>query len=79
MNYGDGGLSASDVALLTKGNNNGFGDGMGSWWIIIFLIFAFTGWGGRGFGNGNERGAMDNYVLASDFATLQRQIRYRLV
>lgn len=74
MNYGDGGLSASDVALLTKGNNNGFGDGMGSWWIIIFLIFAFTGWGGRGFGNGNDGGAMDNYVLASDFSQLSRQM-----
>lgn len=32
MNYGEGGLSASDVALLTNGrsgNNDGFGDGNG--------------------------------------------------
>ena len=81
MNYNDGGLSASDVALLTgnRNNNEGFGDGTGaSWWIIIFLIFAFLGWGNGGFGNrGNGSfgsGAIDNYVLASDFATLQRQI-----
>ena len=40
MNYGEGGLSASDVALLTNGrsgNNDGFGDGNG-WWIIIIEI-----------------------------------------
>ena len=58
MNYGDSGLSASDVALLTgnAGNNNGgFGNTDGSWWIIIFLIFAFLGWGRNGFG-GNECG-----------------------
>ena len=81
MTYGsDGALSASDVALLT-GNNGRTGDGMfgdgAGWWVIIFLIFAFMGWGGnRGFGSGANGGigAMDNYVLASDFATLQRQI-----
>lgn len=79
MNYGDSGLSASDVALLSGNNgrnNDGFG-GDGSWaWVLIFLIFAFGGWGrnGNGFGGGTGSGATDNYVLASDFATLQRQI-----
>ena len=79
MNYGDSGLSASDVALLSGNNgrnNDGFG-GDGSWaWVLIFLIFAFGGWGrnGYGFGGGTGSGAADNYVLASDFATLQRQI-----
>ena len=73
---GESGLTASDVALLSgrNGNNDGFGDN-GSWWVIIFLIFAFMGWGrnGNGFG-GNGSGATDNYVLASDFATIQRQL-----
>lgn len=34
------------------------------------------GWGrnGNGFGGGNGSGATDNYVLASDFATIQRQL-----
>lgn len=79
MNYGDGSLSASDVALLSGNNgrnNDGFG-GDGSWaWVLIFLIFAFGGWGrnGNGFGGGTGSGAADNYVLASDFATLQRQM-----
>ena len=74
---GESGLTASDVALLSgrNGNNDGFGDN-GSWWVIIFLIFAFMGWGrnGNGFGGGNGSGVTDNYVLASDFATIQRQL-----
>ena len=74
---GESGLTASDVALLSgrNRNNDGFGDN-GSWWVIIFLIFAFMGWGrgNNGFGGGNGSGATDNYVLASDFATIQRQL-----
>lgn len=79
MNYGDGSLSASDVALLSGNNgrnNDGFGSD-GNWaWVLIFLIFALGGFGrnGYGFGGGTGVGATDNYVLASDFATLQRQI-----
>ena len=64
MNYGDSGLSASDVALLTNNrNSNGCGDGLfgdnGAWFIILFLIFAIFGWGRNGFGNdyGNGGGA----------------------
>ena len=43
----NGGLSASDVAVLSGSNNRadegyGFGGGW-AWWIIILLIF---GWGG---------------------------------
>lgn len=57
MAYGTEGLSASDVALISDRNNgNGWGDGMGSWWIIIFLIFAFMGWGRNGFGNNGNDG-----------------------
>lgn len=78
MNYGSDGLSASDVALLTgSGGNSGFGNGAdGAWWIIIFLIFALGGFGGRGFGGfgGGGSGAADNYVLATDFATIERKL-----
>ena len=66
MNYGDSGLSASDVALLSGNNgrnNDGFG-GDGSWaWVLIFLIFAF---GGLGNGNGNGFGGGFN----NDYAWL---------
>lgn len=82
MNYGEsGGLSASDVALLTGngGNGTGFGGENGAWWIIIFLIFGLLGWNGNrgfggGFGGGNSGGAYDGYVLATDFATLERKL-----
>lgn len=83
MNYGEsGGLSASDVALLTgNGNNgNGFSGENGAWWIIIFLIFGLLGWNGNrggfggGFGGGNSGGAYDGYVLTTDFATLERKL-----
>lgn len=79
----DTGLSASDVALLS-GRNGRSGDGMfgdnGAWFIVLFLIFAAFGWGGNGWGGNRGNGStgsgsvMDSYVLASDFATLQRQL-----
>ena len=86
MNYGDGALSASDVALLNNcgrnNSNDGFGDG-NAWWIVLFLIFALGGWGrgfggfGGGYGNGfggSTGGVTDGYVLASDFAQVDRKL-----
>ena len=60
MNYNDG-LSASDVALLTNRNGNGafgLGDGNG-WWIILFLLVLFGGWGNRGFGGNYGDGGVN--------------------
>ena len=85
MNYGEGALSASDVALLNNcGRSNsgdGFGDGNGAWWIVLFLIFALGGWGrgfggfGGGYGSGAGIGGVtDGYVLASDFAQVDRKL-----
>lgn len=66
-------MTPADLAAVTGNNNDGFG-GNGAWWIIILFLFAFAGgWGNNGFG-GNGGGVSDNYVLASDFATLQRQL-----
>lgn len=61
MGYENGGLSASDVALIQDRNNNGFGGfgGDGAWWIILFLIFAMGGWN-NGFGGGFGGGGADN-------------------
>ena len=64
------GLSVADIAAVTK-NNDGFGEGNGAWWIIILFLFTF---GRGGFGGYGNSGAQDNYVLASDFATIQRQL-----
>ena len=74
----EGTLSPADVAVLSgntgNGNNGAWGDN-GAWWIILFLIF---GWGrngyGNGFGGGNGGGIADNYVLATDFATIERKL-----
>ena len=60
MNYENGGLSPSDVALI-QGNrgNGGYGGfgGDGAWWIVLFLIFALGGWGNNGgFGGGGFGG-----------------------
>lgn len=72
----EGMLSPADVAVLsgnTSRNNDGmFGDN-GAWWIVLFLIF---GWGRNGFngGFGGNGGVMDNYVLATDFATIERKL-----
>lgn len=55
-----------------SGNGNGFWGGDGAWFIWIILIFAiFGGWGN---GYGGTGGVANQYTLASDFATLQRQI-----
>ena len=68
------GLSAADVAAVTRSNDNGNGMWGNDWaWIIILLLF---GYGGRGFGGfgGYGGGIGENYVLATDFATIERKI-----
>ena len=74
----EGVLSPADVAILSGNagngrNNNGWGNDY-AWIIILFLIFGFgrNGFGG-GFG-GNSGGVADGYVLASDFAQIDRKL-----
>ncbi len=62
------GLSLSDIAAVT--NNDGIG-GNNGWWILIILFALFGGWGNGSYGSA---GAANNYVLGSDFATIQRQL-----
>ena len=71
----EGMLSPADVAVLSGNNsrnNDGWGDNS-AWWIVLFLIF---GWGRNGFGNGfgGNGGVGENYVLATDFANLERKL-----
>ena len=63
------------VVTGNGGNNGGFGFGNNDAWVLIILFALIFGWNGNnGWGGNGSAGAMDNYVLASDFATLQRQI-----
>ena len=67
-------LTPADVAVLsgnTGSGNNGWGDN-GAWWIILFLIFGWGRNGNNGFGGGSGIG--ENYVLATDFATIERKL-----
>lgn len=77
MSFSEG-MSPADYAAVTRNNDGGFGGENGAWWIIVLFLFALGGWGnGRGFGGfggGSDSGAANNYVLASDFATIQRQL-----
>jgi len=67
------------IPVMEVGNNGnsgfgGYGNGDWAWIIVLFLIF---GWGRNGFGgNGGfgGSGVGENYVLATDFATIERKL-----
>lgn len=71
-------MTPADIRACTCGND-GYGNsngmwGDGAWWIIILLLF---GWGRNGFGGGyggGGGGVGENYVLATDFATIERKL-----
>ena len=63
-------------------NGGGYGNGNGffgnDWaWIVILLLFGYgngRGFGGFGGGYGGGSGVGDNYILATDFATIERKL-----
>lgn len=59
------GYSLSDLAAVTGRDGFGFG-GDGAWLIILFLLFAFNGWGGMGFGGGWGMGGFGGGLLGSE-------------
>jgi hypothetical protein len=70
---GEGIVPVMEVGNSGGGFGNGFGNnGDWAWIIILFLIFG----NGRGFGNGfgGGGGIGENYVLATDFATIERKL-----
>ena len=55
-------MSLSDIAAVTRGNDNdGWGQG-GAWWIIILFLFVFMGGGGLW---GNRQGEFGQYATAA--------------
>lgn len=69
----ENGMSPADLAAVTGnsyGNDGMFGNG--AWWIIVLFLFM---WGRNGWGNGNDgNGASNGYVLATDFANIERKL-----
>ena len=60
-----------------RDTNGGYGNGMfgnDAWWIIILLLFGYGRGFGGGFGGGYGGGVGENYVLATDFATIERKL-----
>ena len=70
---GDGIVPVMDVGNNGNSGFSGYGNGDWAWIIVLFLIF---GWGRNGFGNGfgGNGGVGENYVLATDFATIERKL-----
>ena len=69
---------SSDGTVMTMpvqpANNYNGGTGMwGQDWIWIIVLFLF-GWGRNGWGGNNGAGAVDGYILTSDFANIERKI-----
>lgn len=71
---------ATGYAVGRDTNGSGCGNGNGffgnDWaWIVILLLFGYGGRGFGGFGGGYGAGGVgENYVLATDFATIERKL-----
>lgn len=68
-------LTPADIRACTCGNdgyNNGGMFGNDWAWIIILLLFGYGRNGFGGFGGGS--GVGENYVLATDFANIERKL-----
>jgi hypothetical protein len=70
-----------EIPVVTNGYGNNGNNGWNDWsWIIGLALVGglFGGWGNGGFGFGGNRGGYggvaDNYVLATDFATIERKL-----
>ena len=53
--FGGSSPSIADIAAVTGGGNNGYGNGWGGdgWWVLIILFALFGGWGRGGAFGGN--------------------------
>ncbi len=75
FNSANSGYSLSDIAAVAGGNEGfGFGNGNGVWWIILFFLVMFGGWGNGGWGN-NGQNAADDISYNFDINGLDNGIR----
>ena len=70
------GYNLSDIAAVTRGNNDGiFGDGNGALWIILLFLFGW-GWGGNGgFGGCGNENVRDAVAYGFDINNLENGVR----
>lgn len=69
----ENGLSASDVALMSRNNDGGFGFGGDGAWIfgLLVLLGLFNGgFGGLGGNRGDRNATVGDVQRATDFAAL---------
>ena len=73
-------MTPADFAAVC-GNRSGNDDGMfgnnSAWWLIVLLLFGWGRGGYCGFGSagaGEGGGAVNGYVLTSDFANIERKL-----
>lgn len=69
-----GEYSLADIAAATGNGNNGNNAFDNPLWALIFLAFLGNRGLGGLFGGSNGGGAGENYVLATDFATIERKL-----
>ena len=69
----DNAMTPADYAAISRNNSDGMFGGNSWAWIVVLFLFMW-GRGGWGFGNGNGDGAASGYVLASDFANIERKL-----
>ena len=67
------------VPVMEVGNNNGsgfggYGNSDWAWIIVLFLIFGYGRNGFGGFGGFGGSGVGENFVLQTDFATIERKL-----
>lgn len=62
------------MPVAPTNSGNGFFSGEGIWAVIIFALIFGWGRGGNGMFGGGNGGVTDGYVLASDFANIERKI-----
>ena len=68
------GYNLSDIAAITRGNEDGFFGGNSGWWII--LLFMFCGWGGNGWGgNRGTENVRDAVAYGFDINNLENGVR----
>lgn len=69
----------TDALMAMMNNGNGMFGGNGGWWwiFIIVLFWMWGGWGGNGFGRGNQAETNSDFARLAAMGNQKQQ--YRLI